>query len=160
MFKWLKKSTKAVSTNVVDTGKDLLGSNTIAQAGNEIKIMAETILSPKETIKNAKTETFKEAMIRKNVSEVDLVLIYKNYTYIFYISITFAVLLLVPLFYKLFYRHEVFTSITLLIFFIFCMANAFKYSFRAFQIKHRKLCNVNEWWERAGEWFPSLNQLK
>ena len=62
MFNWLKKGTKNVSENVVDSGKNLLGTESIVEAGNEIKGMAKKILSPKDMIKNAKKETFKDSL--------------------------------------------------------------------------------------------------
>lgn len=156
MFNWLKKGTKNVSENVVDSGKNLLGTESIVEAGNEIKGMAKKILSPKDMIKNAKKETFKEAQSRQKVNEFELIQIYKNYVYIFYISIAFASVLFTFLIYKLFFKQEIITSLSLLVFFVFCLASAFKYSFRSFQIKHQKLCSVQEWWNRPNEWFPPL----
>lgn len=157
MFKWIKKGTKEVSEDIVDSGKNLLGTEAIAEASHEIKNMAKKVLSPKEMILNAKKETFKEAIFRQKVSELDLIQIYKNYTYVFYTSIFFAALLFAFLIYKLFFKHEVLISVSLLVFFLFCLANAFKFSFRSFQIKHKKLCGVEEWWDRPNEWFPPLN---
>lgn len=154
MFKWIKKSTKSVSENIVDGGKNLLGTESIAETSYEIKSMAKQLLSPKDMIKNAKKETFKEALIRQGISELDLLQIYKNYTYILYTSLFFALSLFGFLIYKLFIKQEIFISISLLVFVIFCLANAFKFSFRTFQIKHQKLCNIKEWWDRPNEWLP------
>lgn len=157
MFKWVKSGTKNVSENIVDGGKSLLGTESIAEASYEIKNMAKKVLSPKDMLKNAKKETFKDAIFRQGVSEVDLMQIYKNYTYVFYSSVLFAVILFAFLIYKLFFKHEILISVSLLVFFVFCLANAFKFSFRSFQIKHQKLCGVKEWWDRPNEWFPPLN---
>lgn len=154
MFNWLKKGTKNISENVVDSGKSLLGTESIVEATNEIKGMAKKVLSPNETIKNAKKETFKEAVSRQKISDLELLQIYKNYVLIFYISIGFAALLFSFLIYKLFIKNEMLISISLLVFVVFCLVNAFKYSFRSFQIKHQKLCGVKEWWDRPHEWFP------
>lgn len=156
MFKWVKKGSKNISENVVDAGKNLVGTESIASATNEIKKMAGSVLSPREAIKNARKETFKEAMVRQKISDVDLVHIYKNYTIIFYINIAFSVLLFLLLIYKLFFKQEVLMSVSLLVFLGFCLVNAFKYSFRTFQIKHQKLCSVQEWWDRPNEWFPPI----
>lgn len=156
MFNWLKKGTKNVSESVVDGGKNLLGTESIVEATNEIKTMAQKVLSPKDTIKNAKKETFKEAIARQKISDLELLQIYKNYVMIFYISIGFAAILFSLLIYKLFIKNEMLISISLVVFFVFCLVNAFKYSFRSFQIKHQKLCAVKEWWDRPNEWFPSL----
>lgn len=157
MFNWLRKGSKNVSENIVDSGKTLLGTDAIVEANNEIKSMAQKVLSPQEKIKNAKKETFKEAIARQKVSDLELLQIYKNYTYIFYSSILFAGVLFTFLIYKLFIKQEIFISISLLVFVLFCLANAFKFSFRSFQIKHQKLCSVKEWWDRPNEWFPPLN---
>lgn len=156
MFKWLKKGSKNISENVVDAGKNLVGTESISTTANEIKNMASNVLSPKETLKNARKETFKEAMARQKVSDVDLLQIYKNYSLVFYINIVFSVLLFVFLIYKLFFKQEMLISISLLVFTCFCLVNAFKFSFRTFQIKHQKLCSVKEWWDRPSEWFPTL----
>lgn len=154
MFKWIKKGGKNVSGNMVDGGKSLLGAESIIETSNEIKNMAKKVLSPKDTIKNARKETFKEALSRQNVSDLELIQIYKNYVYIFYISVVFSVMLFVLLLYKLFIQQQVFISFSILVFLVFCLASCFKYSFRSFQIKHQKLCSIMEWWNRPNDWFP------
>jgi hypothetical protein len=156
MFNWLKKGIKNTSEKIVDNGKKLFGSETIVETSIEIKNMAKKTLSPKEAIKNAKKETFIEAIKRQKITDLELLQIYKNYVTIFYISIGFAIFLFIFLIYKLFIKNEILDSISVLVFFIFCLVNAFKYSFRSFQIKHQKLCAVKEWWDRPNEWFPSL----
>ena len=150
MFGWLKKGSKSV----VDNGKQLIGTESLIETGKEVKSAAKIILSPKEKIKNARKETFKEAMLRQGINEIDLAQIYKNYSQIVYISIVMFIFLLGFVFYSLFFKQQIITSISGLVFCAFCLVNAFKYSFRSFQIKHQKLCSVKEWYDRPNEWIP------
>lgn len=150
MFGWLKKG----SQSVVESGKQLLGTESLVETGKEVKSAARAILSPAEKIKNAKKETFKEAMLRQGINEIDLTQIYKNYSQIFYISMFMFVLLLGFVFYSLFFKGQIMSAISGLVFCAFCLVNAFKYSFRSFQIKHQKLCSVKEWYDRPNEWIP------
>ena len=74
MFGWLKKKSKKI---VNDSG-DLIGVKSIINNSAEIKDMAKNVFSPKEQIKNAREETFKEAKERLQVTDSDLVLVYKK----------------------------------------------------------------------------------
>jgi len=150
MFGWVKKG----SQSVVDSGKQLLGTESLIESGKEVKEAAKNILSPAEKLKNARKETFKEAILRQGINEIDLAQIYKNYSQIVYISIFMFVLLLGFVFYSLFFKNQIMSAISGLVFCCFCLVNAFKYSFRSFQIKHQKLCSVKEWYDRPNEWIP------
>jgi RsiW-degrading membrane proteinase PrsW (M82 family) len=150
MFGWVKKG----SQSVVESGKELIGTESLIESGREVKNAAKQILSPSEKIKNAKKETFKEAMLRQGISEIDLAQIYKNYCQIVYISIIMGLFLLGFVFYSLFVKHQIISAISGLVFLGFCLANSFKFSFRSFQIKHQKLCSVKEWYDRPNEWIP------
>lgn len=150
MFGWLKKKSK----KIVNDGGDLVGVKYIQETNSIVKDLAKNVFSPKEQIKNAREETFKEAKERLKVTDVDLILIYKNYVKIVYISLTLSVFLLFFVFYSLFINHNIISGISGLVFIAFCLANAFKFSFRSFQIKHQKLCSVKEWYDRPNEWLP------
>lgn len=149
---WLKRKGK----DSVDYAKDNVNYKEVRQTGENIKDMATVILSPKETIKHARQETFQEAKIRLGVSDFDLIQNYRNYAYICYISLFFTAICFIGTLYNLFVKHSLFSAIVMLSIMSLCLANSFKYSFRAFQIKHQKLCSVKEWWERATEWLPKL----
>ena len=150
MFGWVKKG----SQSVVDSGKQLLRTESLIESGKEVKEAAKNILSPAEKLKNARKETFKEAILRQGINEIDLAQIYKNYSQIVYITIFMFLLLLWFVFYSLFFKKQIMSAISGLVFCCFCLVNAFKYSFRSFQIKHQKLCSVKEWYDRPNEWIP------
>ena len=134
MFGWLKNGTKNISAGVSDSGKKLLGTEEIISTSKDIQSMAKNILSPKDAIKNARKETFKEAMNRQEVSDFELMQIYRNYTISCYISLVFSVIMFCFIIYNLFFKSDIFLSASLLVFLFFCLVNAFKFSFRSFQI--------------------------
>lgn len=152
MFEKIKKSGR----NSFEWGKKILNKDDIEQSFNEIKDMYDTVLSPKKQIKNAKQETFTDARRRLNINDLDLLKTYKNYVYCFYLSILFVFICLGLLFYYLFFKQAIIPSIAMLSFVLFSLSNAFRFSFRTFQIRHQKLCSVKEWWDRSEEWFPIL----
>ena len=152
----MKGKASSAGENIKDTAKKLSGYEQIEESAKEIKGMAATILSPAEQIRNAKKETFTQAMRRQSVDEAQLIQNYKNFSYIFYISLAFSLLSFILALYKLFLQSSIIAAIPLIAVMFLCLANAFKYSFRAFQIKHQKLCSVQEWWNRSSEWFPKI----
>jgi hypothetical protein len=156
MFKWIREKISNTGKSTLDVSKKLTGFEDISKNTVEMKKMAQTVLLPTETIKNSRKETFKEAMQRQGVNDIDLVKVYHNYALIFYASIGFSLFCLLFTFYKLFIKSDVFSAFSMVVIMSFCLANAFKFSFRAFQIKHQKLCSVNEWWNRSDEWFPKI----
>lgn len=156
MFKWIKNKVGSSINNTKLTSEKLIGVDRIKESSNEIKNMSKHILTPNELIKNAKVESFSEAMKRLGVKDDNLILNYKNFTYICYSSLFFSLVSFSFIFYQLFIKQSLLSSIPGFAILIFCLANAFKFSFRAFQIKHQKLCTVKEWYERTEEWIPKL----
>ncbi|MGU4699161.1 hypothetical protein K6L09_21060 [Burkholderia cepacia] len=130
----------------------------VRDTGKDIKHMWVKVLSPKEAIKNARQETFQEAMANLGLTEIDLIQNYRVHAYIFYISIFFTAICFLGATYYLFVKHNLFPAVAMLSIMSLCLANSFKFSFRAFQIKHRKLCSVREWWIRENEWFPKIGK--
>lgn len=153
MFEWVKRKGK----NTANYGKKLVGTEEIKESFDQVKDMASVVLSPKKLIENAKTESFVDARKRLNVTDQTLLQNYKNFVYCFYISLFFSVLCFFYLIYNLFINQAIVSSLATLSILMLCAVNCFKFSFRAFQIKHQKLCSVKEWWNRANEWFPKLN---
>lgn len=149
---WFKKRKE----KEVDGFKDNVNYEEVKGTASEIKKMATTILSPKETIKNARTETFQQAQMRLHVNDAQLIQNYKNYAYICYISLIFALFCFSFAVYYLFVIKSIISALAMISILLLCLSNAFKYSFRAFQIKHQKLCSVSDWWNRASEWLPKL----
>lgn len=152
MFQWLKRKTN----DTANFGKKAVGTEDIKKSFEEVKGMAQVVLSPKKQIENAKTESFVDAKKRLKVTDADLIKNYRNYAYCFYISLLFAVICFLALIYNLFVNQAIVSSLAMVAIFLLCLANCFKFSFRSFQIKHQKLCSVNEWWERSQEWFPKI----
>jgi len=152
IFNWAKKK----GENAKDFGEKIVGAEDIKGSYSDISKMAKILLSPKDAIENARKETFLQAKERLKVNDIQIKLNYKNMVYGFYISFAFSIFCFFSMLYNLFIHKSILSSLTMLAIFAMCLANSFKYSFRAFQIKHQKLCSVNEWWERAGEWFPKF----
>jgi intracellular multiplication protein IcmV len=154
MFKWLRGKMKNGVTGTVDTSKKLVGyENSRAFAADTITI-AKQLLNPQHSISRARTETFAEAQARLKVTDEDLVRNLRNFAWISLISLAFALFLAAivvgSIVFGNFFQTFVGFSIMLL-----CLANAFKYSFRAFQIKHKNLCGVDLWLKSKCEWIPN-----
>ena len=128
----------------------------IKDTTDNIKDMASHVFSPKEQIKNAKVENFENAVAIRGVSDYELISLYKNYSVIFYISIASMVVCLLFIVITAFKGFSILTFLSLLSIMIVCGANAFKFSFRAFQIKHRKLCSIQNYLSKK-DFFPTLN---
>jgi hypothetical protein len=149
---WFKKK----GTASIDFAKKNVNYQEIVETSSYIKKMASIALSPKEQLKNAKEETFQEAKARLGVSDIDLIQNYKNYAYICYVSLLSMVICFIGALYYLFITQNLLSALTMITIMCLSLVNAFKFSFRAFQIKHQKLCSINEWWDRANEWFPKI----
>lgn len=149
---WIKNK----GTDSKEYVKKTINYEEVKETGGNIKEMASTLLSPKEMLRNAKRETFQEAKMRLGVTDLDLKQNYKNYSYIFYISIIFSLICFLFSLYYLFIERTLMGALAMIAIMLLCLANSFKFSFRAFQIKHQKLCSVKDWWDRANEWFPKI----
>lgn len=149
MFGWIKKK----GLNSVDYSKKIIAADEIKKNATDIKDMASILLKP---TKNTRNETFNDAKKRLNVNDMELFQVYKNYFYSFYISFAFSIICFALLMKYLFMDNNIMGGIATLSILCICLANSFRFSFRAFQIKHQKLCTVKEWFDRGNEWFPSL----
>lgn len=151
IFDWTKKK----ASDAKETGKKVIAAEEIKENAVFIGEMAKKLLNPKEVLKDAKQETFLEAKKRLSISEIDLIKNYTNYSRAFYASLIGGMVCLFVLSMNLvnFNIMGIAASLSIL---AVCAANAFKFSFRAFQIKHQKLCPVKDWLDRPGEWFPKI----
>ena len=147
---WIGKRSAALA----DTTKKFTGYEHTKKFSTETKEIASTLLSPKKAIANARHESFKEAMKRLGVNEDDLKMNYRNFAWLCYISLGFAVFLLTLATYS-FMKADLLQALAGLSISTFCLASAFKYSFRAFQIKHQNLCDVKTWYGRKHDWLPN-----
>lgn len=152
MFGWFKKKTE----NLGEYGKKVTNMEEIKKNSDDIMDLAGKYLSPKKIIENAKVETFEEAQKRLKVTDGEINQVYKNYAISFYISFAFTCFCFLGFIYYAFFMQQIMASLSMIAILLLCAINAFKFSFRAFQIKHKKLCSVHDWWERSYEWFPKL----
>ncbi len=152
MFGWIKNK----GNETVDYAKKVVGTEEVVKNAKDISSMGKRLLTPSFMIKNARQETFEEAKRRLGVDDIHIKAVRKNYVTSFYICIAFAVLCLATLGYSALVAHSVIQALASLSIGAACMANAFRFSFRSFQIKHRSLCAVKDWYDRPNEWFPKF----
>lgn len=151
LFNWTKKK----GSDAKDYAKKVVGTEDIKKNSAYIAEMAK-IINPANIGKDSKKETFVDAKKRLNVTDLDIIKNYKNMAYGFYVSIFFVIVCFIGTIYYLFVGQKILPALNMLVVLAISLANAFRFSFRSFQIKHQKLCSVKEWWNRAGEWFPKL----
>lgn len=154
MFKWTKNKVK----DAKDFGGELLNAKQIKETTDDIISMAKKSLDPRQSANKVKPESFDHAKKRLNLKLNDLNQLYYNYSITFYISATALTICFLYLLYTLFIERKFLASLSSLAILLFFLANCFQYSFRAFQIKHQKLCSVKDWWNRGTDWFPSITK--
>ena len=150
MFGWLKKS----GIKSAHYSKKVIAAEEIKKNALDIKDMASILLNPHA--QDSKKESFNDAKKRLNINDLELIQVYKNYVYSFYVSLVFGIICFTLLMKYLFMDNNIMGGIATLSILCICLANSFRFSFRAFQIKHQKLCTVKEWFDRGNEWFPSF----
>ena len=150
MFGWLKKS----GIKSAHYSKKVIAAEEIKKNALDIKDMASILLNPHA--QDSKKESFNDAKKRLNINDLELIQVYKNYVYSFYVSLGFGLICFALLMKYLFMDNNIMGGIATLSILCICLANSFRFSFRAFQIKHQKLCTVKEWFDRGNEWFPSF----
>lgn len=134
--------------------KDVVGYDYLKEQNKELKNTAQKLFGTKEQLKNAKTESFSSAKKRLGLSDVDLVVKYSDMSKLFYTNLGIIGVLFLIILYML-YQGLFFQSLITLTLVGVCCANCFKYSFRCFQIKNKKLCPVSDW-AKKGDYFPVL----
>ena len=141
-----------------NTGKNtvskMVGFGAIKDGADYIKATSKHLLNPKEAIKNARVETFEQAVLRLGVNNDDLKKNYNNFTTTFWVSFVFGLICFANIVsYGL--DGKVLSTLASLSIMFVCLANCFKYSFRAFQIRHRNLCAPSLFLQHKSEWFPT-----
>lgn len=152
LFNWSKKKV----SESVDYGKKMVGTEEIKNNASFIKEMASNLFSPRKILDNAKKETFDVAKNRLKVNDSDVISIYKNITYSFYISLFCALICLYIIGTNIFGAFSFMGIVSGFSIFLVCLAQCFRFSFRAFQIRHQKLCPVSDWVKRPEEWLPTF----
>lgn len=152
LFDWTKKK----ATDTVETGKKFVGTEEIKNNAVFIKDMATKLLNPKESLKGAKKETFIDAKNRLHINELDIIRVYKNNAYSFYISLIFAFVCIYVIAHNSFISFSFMGMLSGFSILLVCLAQCFRFSFRAFQIRHQKLCSPSDWLKRPSEWLPTF----
>lgn len=104
-------------------------------------------------------ESFEEVIARRGLSEEDLVSFYFHHKIIFYMSLTFMLMTLFLIIVFVF-SGNYFGVATGLGVWCILAAQLFRTSFRAYQIKVRKMASIKEWWGDGDYWFPTNSQKK
>lgn len=138
------------------TLNSLVGGDIISSTHTYIKDMAGVAFDSKRIVENARNETYEEAIDRLGVDDVNIYKVYKNYTIALYFCLLLAGICFIGCLSSLFISKNIFTALSFLAILLICLANSFRFSFRTFQIKKKRLCDVREWWDSASEWFPKL----
>lgn len=111
------------------------------------KVIGSTLKTTFTPDQATRSETFEEAMSRLKVSDADLQSLTTRYGWYTLLFLGLSLISFIVGFYYLFAYHTIsgwFLAIAVSLLF---GANAFRYNFWYFQIKHRKLgCTVAEWW--------------
>jgi hypothetical protein len=129
-----------------------IGIDTIQDGAKFIVHNGRAILTP---VRSNRVENFNEAMVRLGVQDEDIKKNYINFVRSFWISFFFAVVCLAYGF-NMAFHSQIIGALACLSITTLCLSNCFRFSFRAFQIKHKKLCSANEWFARKSEWFPEF----
>lgn len=149
MFKYVAKK----GNNLKDYSKEVAQVDRIVEESKEIKNMAKQVFNYKEKIKDAKVENFKEAKERMGLSDVDILESLYSMTKMFYISFYISIPVFCLMIYFVATLELMSAGITLAVLGIL-LANCFKFSFRAFQIRKKSLCPVSDWLAAKKEWLP------
>jgi intracellular multiplication protein IcmV len=95
-----------------------------------------------------RAETFQQAVARFQLTTDDIKKIQQRYYLFFLIFSVLAIIMLFYGFYLLFYQHHFLGWMLSIAVTGLFAAQAFRYHFWRFQIKHRKLgCTLQEWWQ-------------
>lgn len=146
---------KRRAENVKKDVKENINYEELKTASSIIKDMAGDAFSPRNQIRNAKVENFEKAVQDRGLTDHDLIALYKNYSLIFYISLVAMLVCFTFALYLSLTSFSILVLLSLISIMIVCAANAFKFSFRAFQIKYRKLCSVADYLAKK-DFFPDF----
>jgi hypothetical protein len=151
-IKWFKKQFKKQKIETVNFTKKVVGYESIKETSTYIRDMGRIAFIPKHKRSVVRVETFEEAQTRLGVSDEQIADVKRTYTISFYVSFFFALACL-GLTCLYFARSDIIGILSSLSIMCLCLANSFRFSFRAFQIKHRSLCSASVWCN-SKQWFP------
>jgi intracellular multiplication protein IcmV len=111
------------------------------------RVIGDTLKTTFTPDKAQRKESFEQALKRLNLTEEDVQLRAKRYRLYSWIFAGFGLVLFLASFYYLFAYHTFAGWCLAMMSAVLFAANAFRFDFWYFQIKHRKLgCTFNEWW--------------
>lgn len=111
----------------------------------------------KKIKENARVETYEKAKIRLNVNESDIDTNHMIFCVVFNIMLVFLTgLIIAGLVYM--YQGHIIQSLECFSISSLCFSCAFTFSFRAYQIRIRKLCSVKEYMESPSNWIPPFRR--
>lgn len=143
------------ASNFTRYSKNVTNYDYVVEETKNIKNTMVKVFGTQHYLKNAKVETFKEAQIRLGITEMEVMEVYRGLCVSFYTYAAISITLFFLLIYILFFLKVLLTALMVLTVLGISLANCFKYSFRAFQFKHRKLCPVSDWYD-SGEFLPDF----
>lgn len=135
-------------------GGKVTGAKYIKEGAMEIKESGSKILTTKFA-KNARHETYEEALERLQTKPEELKLIYSNYVFCFWVSFIGMVLCFGGVLYSLFITQSILIGASFIGIMAIMLANSFRFSFNTFRMRHKKLCSAKLWWDASSEWIPS-----
>lgn len=121
----------------------IFGYGQIKETNSMIADMGKKILSPKYQLEKSRIETFDEALKRLGVSYQDALGNHRNFVIVFYVSLIFSSICFTLAVDYMSSGNYLGLASTIAIMLV-CLANCMKHSFRAYQIKVRRLCSFEE----------------
>lgn len=142
-------------SNLTRYGKNVTNFDYLKEQNKDLKDVALKVFSTKNILKNAKKETFVNAQKRLGLKEIDMLEVYRAMSINFYTYLIISFILFFIALYTLFIAKLAVATVVVLTIIGISLANCFRYSFRAFQVKNRKLCPVLDWY-KSGEYLPDI----
>jgi len=129
----------------------IVGGKEIVETAQMIGSMAAQL--DQRNIQPGRIETYNEARTRLRVNNDELETMRLNHARIFWIAVVFLFIAWAVRFYVGFSIQDMLLTIT---YSFICFALMFRHSFRASQLKERKLHSVQEWAGNKALWIPKI----
>lgn len=140
----IKQKISSMFSGAKRVAGNAVGIRHIKQQHNYIGRLAKVAFVPEHKRREVYQETFEEAIKRNGTTPDEINKIHRNYTIIFYTQFIYSLILL-GFASKYAAENSIVGVLSSLSIMLITLALCFKYSFRAYQIKERNLCSVNEW---------------
>lgn len=145
-----------ITERIANAGKKMTGWDSVYSGYKFIEGMTVTLWrATRKDYYKPSHESFAEAYARHGLDEKTFKKIYRNFVLNCWISGAFALFGMGLTAYNA-GAGEHLTAIYGIAFTGLCLANAFRYSYRAFQLRHREFLSVSDWKNAPQEWIPTL----